>query len=141
VVAGATERWSLETVKEKENGQKPSFVQGEEKEKETCIVVSQRNVPEEHSDSTLIQWEKELEMLEEWLNHPKVEEYYQRDAVMKDNKGDLQEIKGPEEIKEKDEKPMGSNSRNLQQSDYQESERELQRKNLSKDEMDKEIWS
>jgi len=82
------ERWPIETFKEKENGHKPSFVQKENKEEEDHIVVSQRNVQEEHSDSILTQWE-ELEMLENSLNHPKVEEDYQRNAIMKDRKGNL----------------------------------------------------
>jgi hypothetical protein len=34
---------------------------------------------------------------------------------------------------------VGSNSRNLQQVDYQGSEKELQKKNLSEDKLDKEI--
>jgi hypothetical protein len=32
-------------------------------------------------------------MLENWLNHPKMEEDYQRNAIMKDSKGNLQEVK------------------------------------------------
>jgi hypothetical protein len=47
VVASAVERWSLETVKREENEQKSSFVHEEEKGEKTCIVVNQRNSPEE----------------------------------------------------------------------------------------------
>jgi hypothetical protein len=48
--------------------------------------VSQRNDQEEYSYSALTQWEKEIEMLEKWLNHPKVGEYYQGEAVMKNKR-------------------------------------------------------
>jgi hypothetical protein len=139
VVAGATERWSLETVKREENGQKSSFVHKEEKGEKTCIVVNQINSPEEYSDSVLTQWEKEIEMLEKWLNHPKVGEDYQGEEVMKNSEENLQERQSPEEISEKEKQPVGSNNRNLQRVDYQGGEKELQKKNLSEDKLDKEI--
>jgi hypothetical protein len=138
VMAGATEGCPLETVKEKESGQKPSFVQKEKKEEEAHTVVSQRNIQEEHSGSILTQWEKELKMLEDWLNHPKIEEDYQRDAIMKNSKGNLQEGKSPEEIKKKEKQPVDNNN-NLQQNNCQESKRELQQKSQPGDRMDKEI--
>jgi len=100
VVTDVIERWPLETITEKENGTKPSSVQKEKKEEEDRIVVSQRNVPEEHLDSILDQWE-ELEMLENWFHHPKVDEDYQRNEIMEDTKGNLLEGKSLEEIKKK----------------------------------------
>jgi hypothetical protein len=75
--------------------------------------MSQIDIQDEHSGSTLTQWEKELEMLEDWLNHPKIEEDYQRDAIMKNRKGNLQEGKSPEEMKKK-EKKLVDNRNNLQ---------------------------
>jgi hypothetical protein len=77
-------------------------------------------------------------MLENWLNHPKVEEDYQRNAIMKDRKGNLQEGKSPEEIKKKEKKLTGSSSKNLQQGDCQESKRDLHQKSQPGDRIDKE---
>jgi hypothetical protein len=86
-----TEGWPLETVKERESGQKPSFFQKEKKEEETRIVVSQINSQGKNSDYILTQWEKELEMLENWSNYPRIGEEYYRNEIMKDRKGNLQE--------------------------------------------------
>jgi hypothetical protein len=44
---------------------------------------------------------------------------------MKDSKGNIQESKIPKEIKNKEKKPMGSSSKKLQQSNFQESKRDL----------------
>jgi hypothetical protein len=59
MVAGAIERWPIETIKEKENGHKPSFVQKEKKEEEAHIVGSQINVQEEILVEFLINCSKE----------------------------------------------------------------------------------
>jgi hypothetical protein len=76
VMEDIIEGFSLETVKERESGKNPIYFQKENKEEETRIVVSQINFQGEHSDYIITQWEKVLEMLVNWLNHPKIEEYY-----------------------------------------------------------------
>ena len=75
----------------------------------------QRNSQGEHSDSILTQWEKELEILENWLNHPNIGEDYHRNSIMKDSTGNLQESKSHEEIKKKEKQPMGSSNKKRQQ--------------------------
>ena len=107
VMEDVTKIQPIETVKEKDNGKNPSSVQKENKEDESHIVVSQRNVQEEHSYSILTQWEKELEMLENWLNHPKVEEYYQRNEIMKDRKGEPSRRRKSRRNKEEGEETNG----------------------------------
>jgi len=74
-----------------------------------------REREEEHSYAMLTHWQKELKLLEGWLNSPKKEEDFHRDEVMKNSKGNLQESKGREYIKKKKEKQPMDNNNDLQQ--------------------------
>ena len=76
-----------------------------------------REREEEHSYAMLTHWQKELKLLEGWLNSPKKEEDFHRDEVMKNSKGNLQEGKSLEEEKKKEKKPV-DNRNNLQQNNY-----------------------
>jgi DNA-binding GntR family transcriptional regulator len=84
-MAATEERQPAVTVMEKEMEQISEAAQAEEKEhsEEWLKIFSQEaegetaaalkltaREEEEHADKMLTPWEKELEMLEDWLNHP-----------------------------------------------------------------------
>jgi hypothetical protein len=57
------------------------FIQEAEGETTAALKLTARE-EEEHVDKMLTPWEKELEMLEDWLNHPELVDECHEETIM-----------------------------------------------------------